>query len=127
VTACVFVDAALPEMTGPTRTAPPGMRDQLATLARDDGLLPPWTEWWSDSELAGLFPDPATRAEVVAEQPRLPLAYFDAVVPTPPWAGLRCAARARDAGWRVARLPGRHLHMLVDPVAVAAEVVGLLP
>lgn len=139
VTACVFVDAALPEMTGPTRTAPPGMRDQLATLARDDGLLPPWTEWWSDSELAGLFPDPATRAEVVAEQSRLPLAYFDAVVPTPPWAGVRCAylafgttyggeaARARDAGWRVARLPGRHLHMLVDPVAVAAEVVGLLP
>jgi hypothetical protein len=113
------------------------MRDQLATLAGDDGLLPPWTEWWSDSELAGLFPDPVTRAEVVAEQPRLPLAYFDAVVPTPPWTGLRCgylafgttyggeAGRARDAGWRVATLPGRHLHMLVDPVAVAAEVVAL--
>ena len=137
VTACVFVDAALPETSGPTRTASPGMRDQLATLAGDDGLLPPWTEWWSDSELAGLFPDPVTRAEVVAEQPRLPLAYFDAVVPTPPWTGLRCGylafgttyggevGRARDAGWRVATLPGRHLHMLVDPVAVAAEVVAL--
>ncbi|RYP86447.1 hypothetical protein EKO23_09075 [Nocardioides guangzhouensis] len=140
VTACVFVDAALPEATGPTRTAPPGMRDQLATLAGDDdGLLPPWTEWWSDSDLAGLFPDPATRAEVVAEQPRLPLSYFDTVVPSPPWSHLRCAylafgttygaeaARAREAGWPVSTLPGRHLHMLVDPVGVAVEVVGLLP
>jgi hypothetical protein len=139
VTGCVFVDAALPDPEGPTPTAPPGMRDQLALLAGPDGVLPPWTEWWGDADLSGLFPDPATRAEVVTEQPRLPLAYFEAVVPTPPWDHLRCAylafgttyadeaARARAAGWRVTTLPGRHLHQLVDPVEVAASVVGLLP
>ena len=139
VVGCVFVDAALPAVTGPTPTARPGMRDQLALLADRDGLLPPWTEWWGDADLSGLFPDPATRAEVVADQARLPLSYFDAVVPTPPWSDLRCsylafgttygaeAARAREAGWRASTLPGRHLHMLVDPVAVTAAVVGLLP
>ena len=34
------------------------------------------------------------------------------------------AAAARQRGWPVIELPGSHLHMLVDPAAVAAALVS---
>lgn len=46
----VFVDAALP---GAGYYA---QRDCLNTLAGADGLLPPWTSWWEESDVAELFP-----------------------------------------------------------------------
>ena len=62
----------------------------LESLADDDGLLPPWTQWWDD--LSGLFPDDATRAAIEAGQPRLPLSYFTATLPVPDgWASGPCA------------------------------------
>src|SRR5690606_19568423 len=101
-----------------------------------DGVLPPWTEWWDEEDLRGLFPDTRTRRTIVAEQPRLPLAYFEQTVPVPAhWDDLPCvyvqfnaaydedARRARDQGWRVERIPEEHLHMLVDPTRVARSLV----
>ncbi len=124
----VFVDAALP---GRGHYTTP---DFLCALAVD-GLLPPWTSWWDEAEVAELFPDAATRAQVEAEQPRMPLSYFDHLPPAPDdWAGPPCAylwfgppydegaAQAVARGWPTERLPGRHLHMLVDPDAVAAAI-----
>lgn len=55
----------------------------LADKADSDGLLPPWTSWWDEANLAGLFPDPEVRARVEREQPRLPLSYFSAQLPVP--------------------------------------------
>jgi hypothetical protein len=134
--ATVFVDAALPLESGDTALAPSGLLAHLETLADDDGLLPPWTQWWDD--LTGLFPDAATRAEVEAEQPRLPLAYFRARLPVPDgWADGRCAylafgdtyaeevAFARMHHWPVRVVAGRHLHLLHDPAGVGAAVVDL--
>ncbi len=72
----VFVDAALP---GTGAVAP---RDFLATLVGSDGLLPPWTSWWDDADVATLFPTAEVRARIEAEQPRLPLAYYDNLPPT---------------------------------------------
>ena len=137
VVGCVFVDAALPGTTGQTPTAPPALVDHLRPLAGPDGLLPGWTHWWAEGDLAPLFPSARVRAEVEAEQARLPLSYLDATVPTPAWADLACAylafgatydaevARARAAGWPVEVLDGRHLHQLVDPTAVAAAILRL--
>ncbi|NUR07820.1 MAG: hypothetical protein HOQ45_12540, partial [Nocardioidaceae bacterium] len=101
-----------------------------------DGLLPPWTEWWPSEDTAVLLPDGTVRAAVEREQRRLPLAYFEAAVPSPPgWRDLPAAylafgeayaeetARARASGWRVEVLPGEHLHLVVDPEAVADFVV----
>ena len=102
-------------------------------------MLPVWTSWWAGEDLSGLFPDAVARAAVEAEQARLPLAYFDAVVPSPPgWADLPAAylafgdayaeerAVAGARGWPTATLAGEHLHPLVDPDGVAEALKGLL-
>jgi len=132
----VFVDAGLPADRATTPTAPAGFRDHLAGLADPDGLLPPWTRWWPDVD--DLFPDTVTRQRVESEQRRLPIGYFDGVVPSPTeWQQLPAAylafgesyAEERDEaqrrGWPVETLTGEHLHMLVDPPGVAAAVVRL--
>jgi hypothetical protein len=138
VQAVVFLDAALSSELPSTPAAPPGLRALLARLSDENGLLPPWTRWWPDADVDELFPDAETRRGVEAEQPRLPLGYFDADVPTPrgrigraaylafgdTYAEERAVAEAR--GWPVATLPGRHLHQLVDPDGVADAVSDLL-
>jgi hypothetical protein len=139
VLATVFVDAALPAASGATPLAPAAMHDFLRSLAGADGLLPPWTEWWSREQLAGLFPDDASRSTVAAEQQRLPLSYFTATLEAPAgWIDRPAAYLSfgdtyqaeRDSagrwGWRVQTLPGGHLHQLVDPRGVAAAVDVLL-
>ncbi|WP_426502118.1 alpha/beta hydrolase [Dactylosporangium sp. McL0621] len=133
--ACVFVEAALPARSGPSRAATPERVEVLRGLARD-GRLPRWTDWWED--VTPLFPDAETQREVSQEQPRLPLSYYTEPIANPPgWAALPCgyilfspayepvAADARERGWPVVELPGRHFHQLVDPDAVTAAVVAL--
>jgi hypothetical protein len=135
----VFVDAGLPSDGPTTPTAPGRFREFLATLADVDGVLPPWSRWWSDDELAGAFPNQATREAVAAEEARLPLAYFEATVPSPPgwqdrpvgylafgdtYASERDEAERR--GWPVEQLDGEHLHLLVDPEGVATALIRLL-
>ncbi|HET6654394.1 MAG TPA: hypothetical protein VFH10_17285 [Nocardioides sp.] len=132
----VYVDAALPASTGPTTLAPSELLDFLAGLADEDGVLPPWTQWWDDSD--GLFPDDATRAEVEADQSRLPLAYFrSAVRPPTGWTARPSGylafgdtyaeelERAISLGWPTRVLEGGHLHQLHDPAAVAAGITEL--
>ncbi len=127
----VFVDATLPGSADPPR-------DLLRALAVD-GLLPPWTSWWDEAEVAELFSDTTVRAAIEAEQPHMPLAYFDHPPPAPDgWsAGMSCAylwfgppydgeaAEAAARGWPTQHLPGTHLHMLADPAGVAAAVLRL--
>jgi hypothetical protein len=136
-TATVYVDAALPVgARGHTTAAPAKFRDAHRRLADEHGILPPWTQWWDD--LGDLFPDEETRAAVEAEQPRLPLSWFDERIPVPDdWAERPSAylafgdtyaeeqAFARAQGWPVRVLAGRHLHQLHDPDGVAAAVVDL--
>jgi len=138
VVATVYVDAALAGEGPDTPLAPPALVDHLRGLADPDGVLPPWSRWWSPEDLLGLFPDDATRAAVEREQPRLPLAYFTTRVPVPAgWAARPSAylafgdtyadevAEAHGHGWPVEVLAGRHLHQLHDPDGVAAAVVHL--
>jgi hypothetical protein len=117
--------------------APP----ELLALLRDKasgGRLPRWTDWWDEEEVGPLFPDQATRQAVTAEEPRLPLAYYEASVPVPagrdvqPCAYLlfgppydELATEARGRGWIVEQFPGRHLHQLVDPDGVARSLVAI--
>ena len=139
VSAVVFTDALVPSDEATTPAAAGGFRDALGRLAGLDGVLPPWTSWWPETDTAQLFPDAATRTAVEREQPRLPLAYFEEPIPTPPgwrsvpsaylafadtYAAERATAAAR--GWPTRTLPGRHLHQLVDPVGVADAVLLLL-
>jgi hypothetical protein len=138
VTACVLVDAALPPPRGSVPAAPAELLGQLRPMALD-GRLPVWTDWWDPADVDRLFPDPVTRREVAAEQPRLPLVHYEQELPVREgWDDRPCgylafgdtygaeAAEAIRRGWRVVTLPGRHLHQLVDPAAVAAELLGLV-
>ena len=135
VRAALFVDALLPT-SGPVPVAPAAFRERLAGLAGPGGLLPPWTDWWDEADVAPLFPDTATRARIEAGQPRVPLSYVTSTVPVAPgWDAGVCggylafgsgyAAERADAagrGWAVETLPGGHLHMLIDPDSVAGWI-----
>jgi pimeloyl-ACP methyl ester carboxylesterase len=138
VLGCIFVDAALPSASGAAAVAPP----ELLALLRDKasgGLLPRWTDWWDEEDVAALFPDQATRQAVTEEQPRLPLSYYEASVPVPAgWEAQPCAyllfgppydelaTEARGRGWVVEQLPGAHLHQLVDPDGVARLLLTII-
>lgn len=139
VVANVYADAALPAAVGPTPMAPPPMLDLLKQLVDNDGLLPPWTEWWEEVELASLLPDAASRAAVVADQQRLPMTYFTATIEAPVGWTTKPAAylafgdtyhierdQATRWGWPVETLNGGHLHPLVAPESVAKALDKLL-
>jgi hypothetical protein len=136
---CLFVDAALPSRAVSTPAAPAGLLDFLRGKVAEDGRLPRWTDWWDDEDVATLFPDPATQAAITAEQPRLPLAYYEQSVPVPSgWDTMPCgyllfgppydkvADDARDRGWLVEELAGAHLHQIVDPDATADRLIGMV-
>jgi len=139
VVATVFVDAVLPPGHGSVPLAPPAFLDLLRAKANDDGLLPVWTRWWDDADVAPLFPDAQTRARVEREQQQLPLSYFEGALPVPQgWDQRRGAylafgetyATERDDAvrrrWPVTTLPGTHLHLLTDPDEVATELLALI-
>ena len=130
----VFVDAILPPASGRQPLSPSAFLSFLEGLAVD-GILPPWTQWWDNTD--ALFADAATRALVEGEQQRLPLDYFRSDVAVPAgWDDLphtylafgdTYAAERTDAaarGWRVETIKGAHLHQLVDPAAVARVIVA---
>ncbi len=135
----VHVDAALPPEHGDATMAPEGLFAHLASLADDDGLLPPWTRWWPDEDIAAVVPDAEVLAGVRAEEQRMPLSYFRSRLGAPegwvdrPQAYLalgdtyaRETAFAVGHGWPTTVLDGAlHLHHLVEPDAVAAAVLDL--
>lgn len=137
VAGCLFVDASLPSRTGPTPATSPERLSHLRTMVTE-GRLPPWTTWWDEDAIGPLFPDPRTRSAVSAEQPRLPLSYYEQQIPVPAgWDDRPCgyllfgplydhiARQSRERGWDVDEVPGGHLHQLVDPDAVAARILAM--
>jgi hypothetical protein len=136
----IFADAILPH---PGRswmeTAPPALARRLRGLAVD-GVLPPWNTWWDDDPLPAMLPDPALRAAVTAELPRVPLDWLETPAPVvegwapPLMSYLRLspayepeAAEAAIRHWPVRRLGLTHLAMLTHPDKVAQELVSLVP
>ncbi|TME35556.1 MAG: alpha/beta hydrolase [Chloroflexi bacterium] len=131
----VFVDASVPPPSGTTGVVPEEFLSGLRAKA-EHGLLPPWTEWWDPSDVAALFPPVAgLREAITREQPRLPLSWCEQTVEVPagwdrspcgyiyfgpPYDGI--ADELVDRGWPVRHVPGLHLHMVVDPVAVADTI-----
>jgi hypothetical protein len=142
VVAHVFVDAGVPPLTGSMPMAPPGLYRFVADLADDNGMLPPWTEWWDKDDVQRLFPNAQALRDVERDQPRLPLAYFrSAMEVSSGWDAVPSAylafgdtyadehRTAAERGWPVRTMDGGHLHMMVDPEGVGSELdalVGLL-
>lgn len=103
-----------------------------------DGRLPPWSQWWGPDALAEQVPDPALRAAIEAEAPRLSRAFHAESVPVPvSWPPGRVgylqlspaydadAAEAAARGWAVRTLPGKHLDLATRPAEVAAGIRAL--
>ncbi len=139
IVAAVFVDAVLPPGSGRVPLAPPAFLDLLREKADGSGLLPVWTSWWDEAEVAALFPNAETRTRLEREQQRLPLSYFEGLLPVPegwddrPGAYLAFGdtyGRERDEAerrrWPVSTLPAKHLHLLNNPDQVATELVELM-
>ncbi len=139
VASVVLVDAGMPLGPGPVPVAPGEFLPWLRGLAGPDGRLPRWTDWWSAADVAAMLPDPQVRGEVVADQPRLPVDYYEQTVPVPaPWPAVPGAylqftpgydddaARARAAGWPCERITGEHLHHVVDPATVTSAIHRLI-
>jgi hypothetical protein len=117
---------------------PQDLYDFLAGKADPDGVLPGWTQWW-DEDISGLFPDGDVQSDIERAEPRLPLSYFRELVSIPtgwdkhPGAYLSFGdtyaperADATSRGWPTRILDGEHLHMLVNPAQVTAELTALL-
>lgn len=134
----VFVDAHLPPTQGAQPIADEDFREFLDVLA-SDGRLPPWSTWWGPETMTGLVPDQLLRNQVCAEMPSVPLAYFDEqVMGASTWSEYPCgyvrlsslyedqARRADERGWPIERFSAGHLHMVVDPRAVAEAILNVL-
>lgn len=132
----VFVDAGLPPREGPA-TVGGDFLDRLRSLSVD-GVLPRWSTWWGETLMRTVVPDDVRRADVEAEMPEVPLAFYESAVDLPGgWEEGRGAyvllseayrddaVRARSLGWsRIERLGG-HLDLVNDPDEIARAVIEL--
>ncbi len=131
----VFVDAGLPAKATDTPLMPEAFLDQLTAIA-EDGLLPPWSEWFGPDVMASLIPDSNKRKLIEFELPRIPLSYFyGSVPPVLKWPAERNgyvllsdgyvddAEEARRRGWPVVELLGEHLDLVTKAPKVALAVV----
>lgn len=137
----VFVDSGLPPAEGTLDLAGAEFRASLQARVEPDGRLPGWHTWWGDGAMDRMVRDARRRTEVVADIPRLALAYFDVQRPLPAgWRSTACgyvllsevyrnaADEAKAEGWPVLEVLGTHLELVNHPTAVAdaiAEVGGM--
>ena len=136
--AIVFVDAPIPPAVGPVSPVEPEFLAFVRGLPIAGGTLPPWSEWWGEHAMAALIPDAGARERFAADLPRLPLEWFDDVVPVPPWRTLPAGylqtsqhysadtEDARERGWPVRVLHGTHLYPLTEPESTAAALAGII-
>ena len=135
----LFCDAGLPQ-AGATRLELLAAEDpEMAAAFRAElergGRFPTW----SDADLEPLVPDPAARAALVGSLRRRGLAFFTEPLPAAAgWPDAPCgylrlsaaydrwAEAAAASGWPTAWLDTGHFHPLVDPVGVAAALLGLV-
>lgn len=133
--AVLCLDADRPPESGATSPVTTEFRAFLETLPLDAGRLPPWHRWWPNDVLEGTGMDEIGRTGLLADIPRLPLAWFDDDFTMPDWshAGrayvrtslsfVEEARRAESDGWAVVRLKGTHIHPAAEPGETAAAIL----
>jgi hypothetical protein len=134
----ILVDAVLPRLgRNWFHNTPSELADHLLTKV-SDGRLPPWNAWYPRDPIAELVSDPEQRGEIVAELPRVPLAFLRAPTPSfTEWQTLAKgylrlgkaydgeAARAAEKGWPVERAALHHLAIITEPDRVAVMLIDL--
>lgn len=144
VTGYVFLDAGLPPARPASRldrlrAEDPGAAGRLEPHLRAGGTFPDWSE----DDLRPLVPDDGARAALVRSQrPRRQDFFAEPLPVAPDWPEAPCgylrlsssydcaARRAGSRGWPVVHghddRPGGHFAFLVDPAAVADDLLGLI-
>jgi hypothetical protein len=136
VAAVVLMDAAFPAGAGAHPVAPAHLVAELAELADEHGLLPPWSRWFPDEAILALGLDAGQLAELRRVEPRVPFEFLTGTVDVQDaWARRTRGAYvsfgdayavergvAASLGWRVRAVEGGHLHPLVEPEEVAAVI-----
>lgn len=135
----VFVDATLP-IDGYTRAGSFTRAERGSPSWADAALKGEAPNPWRDARLwrrAGVT-DAVRAAALAAESPAIPLAMNDEPVTVPAaWPDAPVAylaftpnpfyepavAEARRRSWAVREIAGAHFHMLIDPAAVARELL----
>lgn len=144
VTATIFIDGFIPPQDGAIKPSEGALLDLIRSLPNEDGLLPPWDEWWKTPTnrdtvgLTALEQQPELWGPVKEAMPRLPINWFDDVIRMPFWRKkpigfIRTskyfdfsAATAEKQGWPLVRLDGTHLHPLLAPEETAGAIVSIL-
>jgi len=136
--ALVFVDASIPPASGHAAPAEPEFLKFVRALPITGGRLPPWSEWWGEHAMAALIRDPTLRERFESDLPRLPIEWFDDVVPIPAWSALPAgylqtsqryssdADDARERGWPTHVLHGTHLHPMLEPSSTAQALLAII-
>jgi pimeloyl-ACP methyl ester carboxylesterase len=133
----VFVDAVLPPPSSAHHT-PVGLQ-ALLDEQTVDGSLRRWLDWWPAEVVEELLPDPAVRALLLDDMPRLPRAFYDEPVPVPAaWSHRRGAylqlsaayraefEEAGRRGWPRTRIGTSHLAIITEPARTVDALELLL-
>ncbi len=135
----LFVDAGIPK-DGLSRLdliagEAPDLAEELRELLAADGVFPDW----SDEDLRDELPDTEDRVMVLEEVHPRGREFWEEPIPVPetwpehPCAYLRLSpgydvsmAEARERGWPVRELDGRHFQLVSEPEVVAGEMLLLI-
>lgn len=140
VEAFAFIDAPLPPSQGSTPLVPSDFLPQLEALS-NEGLLPPWSQWFGSGIFEAMVPDDEQRAALEGELPCLPLASLADDLPVPEgWDLAHCAYlllspeqygafahEAQQRGWATDGIDDAdHLSTVTEPDAIATALIGLI-
>jgi hypothetical protein len=137
----IIVDGEIPPASGSAAPVRASFREFIAGLADEDGLLPPWSQWFLNDQrrscLVGI--DSLARDRESFESfemglPRMTLGWFDDVIDLAPWGHVpagyiqlsaiydHAAEEALRRAWPVRRMQGTHLHPTLEPDETAAAI-----
>jgi hypothetical protein len=137
----IIVDGDIPPASGSAAPVRAAFREFISGLADEDGLLPPWSQWWVKdrrrAQIVGidaLALDPRSFESFEMGLPRMTLNWFDDAIDLAPWdhvpAGYiqlsaiydHAAEEALRRAWPVRRMQGTHLHPTLQPDETAAAI-----
>jgi hypothetical protein len=137
----IIVDGDIPPASGSAAPVRATLREFIGGLADEDGLLPPWSQWWLKdrrrAQLVGidtLALDPQSFESFEKGLPRMTLSWFDDVIDLAPWGHVpagyiqvsaiydHAAEEALGRAWPVRRMQGTHLHPTLKPDETAAAI-----
>jgi hypothetical protein len=139
--AVIFLDGNIPPPQGPVRPGSDRLRQRVSGLAKKDGSLPLWSEWWSTEEekteigIAALARDPVAFERFRLDQPQFTLSWFDDAIDLKSWGHAPAGyiqlskyfdqemSEAEQRGWPTRHIMGTHLHPTLDPSQTAEAII----